>query len=115
MKLALDTDKNRLLSRDETRLERRQAAIEEQARQVDVTSQQLAQQAGELKEQQKQVADRRQTMDRHLSDMRAWYRQKLRELAGTREPGPDDDVPHEVSPADVAAAESHDENTANEE
>jgi hypothetical protein len=72
----------RLLSRDETRLERRQAQVDERVKEMEAESQRLAQQAVELQEQERDVADRRQEMDRHLVDMREWYRRKLRELAG---------------------------------
>jgi hypothetical protein len=72
----------RLLSRDETRLERRQAQADDRVKEMEAESQRLAQQAVELQEQERDVADRRQEMDRHLVDMREWYRRKLRELAG---------------------------------
>jgi hypothetical protein len=72
----------RALARDETRLVRRQARVAEQARAVEDTSQRLAQQAEALEEQQRAVVDRRQEIDGHLGDMRDWYRQKLRDLAG---------------------------------
>src|SRR5262249_36050075 len=69
------------LARDETRLERRQAEVEEQAQHVASTSQRLAEQAEQLQQQRRAVAERRQEVDRHLADMREWYRKKLRELA----------------------------------
>lgn len=72
----------RLLAQGETRLERREARVEQQVRAIDETSQKLARQAEELDQQQRAVADRRVEVDRHLGDMRAWYRGKLRELAG---------------------------------
>ena len=72
----------RLLSRDETRLERKQAQTDERARAIEAESQRLAEQAGALDQQERNVADLRQEMDRHLIDMREWYRHKLRELAG---------------------------------
>ncbi len=72
----------RLLARDETRLERREAKTEERARAIEAESARLAQQAEVLQEQERDVADRRDEMDRHLGDMRDWYRKKLRELAG---------------------------------
>src|SRR5262249_44365394 len=75
------------LARDETRLERRQAEVEEQAAQVASTSQRLAEQAEQLQQQQRVVAERRQEVDRHLDDMREWYRRKLRELAQEKESG----------------------------
>ncbi|HEV3235703.1 MAG TPA: hypothetical protein VGZ25_01865, partial [Gemmataceae bacterium] len=70
------------LAQGQTSLVRRQAEVEEQARQIDSTSQRLAQQAEQLQEQQQEVAERRGEMERHLQDMREWYRRKLRELAG---------------------------------
>ncbi len=73
------------LAQGETRLERRQAAVEEQAQHVATTSQRLAEQAEQLQQQQRAVAEKRQEMDRHLADMREWYRRKLRELARGRE------------------------------
>ena len=65
-----------------TQLERRQAEVQQQAQQIASTSARLAQQAEQLEEKERQVAERRSEMDRHLSDMREWYRRKLRELAG---------------------------------
>jgi chromosome segregation ATPase len=72
----------RLLSRDSTRLERKQAQVDERAKEMEAQSQRLAEHAEELQEQERDVADRRNEMDRHLVDMREWYRRKLRELAG---------------------------------
>ncbi|MSQ97064.1 MAG: hypothetical protein EXR98_21270 [Gemmataceae bacterium] len=76
------TELKRLLARDSTRIERREAQVEEQTKQVEAESQRLAQQAEQLDEQERDVADRREDLDRHLVDMRQWYRHKLRELAG---------------------------------
>ncbi len=70
------------LQQDSTQLERRQAEVHEQAQQIASTSARLAQQAEQLQEKERQVADRRSEMDRHLNDMREWYRRKLRELSG---------------------------------
>jgi len=72
----------RLLAQDETRLVRKQARVDEQARAADATTERLARQAEDLQHQERLVAERRGEMDRHLSDMREWYRRKLRELAG---------------------------------
>ena len=72
----------RLLARDETRLERKQAQVDERAKEMVVESQRLQQQAVNLLEQEREVADHREEIDRHLVDMRQWYRHKLRELAG---------------------------------
>jgi chromosome segregation ATPase len=72
----------RSLTRDGTRLERRQAQVEEKVKEIDATSERLARQAEALEEQQRAVMDRRHEIDSHLGDMREWYRQKLRDLAG---------------------------------
>jgi hypothetical protein len=76
------TEHKNVLARGATRLERKEAQVDERAREMDAKSEQLAQQAVQLEEQEREVADRREEMDRHLVDMRQWYRQKLRELAG---------------------------------
>jgi chromosome segregation ATPase len=76
----------RALAHDESRLERRQAEVEEQALRVDATTARLAQQAEELHQQQRLVAEHRGEVHRHLDDMREWYRRKLRELAGLEQP-----------------------------
>jgi chromosome segregation ATPase len=75
-------DLKRLLARDSTRLERREAKADERAKEMEAASQRLAQHAEELEEQARDVADRREEIDGHLVDMRQWYRHKLRELAG---------------------------------
>ncbi len=67
---------------DETRLERRASEVSEQAQQIADTSAKLAQQAEQLQVQERLVTERRGEMDRHLLDMREWYRRKMRELAG---------------------------------
>ncbi len=72
----------RTLARGETRLERKQAQVHEQTRVIQAESHRLAQHAEELEQQQRDVADRREEIDRHLVDMRDWYRRKLRDLAG---------------------------------
>jgi chromosome segregation ATPase len=71
----------RSLVQGEAQLGLRQAQVEEQARQVDATTARLALQAEQLQEQERAVAERRDEMDRHLKDMREWYRRKLRELS----------------------------------
>jgi chromosome segregation ATPase len=72
----------RLLARDSTRLERKEAQVDERAKEMEAESERLAQHAEALEEQERDVADRRQEMDRHLVEMREWYRRKLRDLAG---------------------------------
>ena len=78
------TEMRRSLAQGETRLERRQAEVDQQARQIDATSTRLAQQAEQLQAQERIVAERRQEIERHLDDMREWYRRKLRELSQAR-------------------------------
>jgi DNA repair exonuclease SbcCD ATPase subunit len=75
-------DMKRSLAHGETRLERRLAEVDAQARQVDATSARLAQQAEQLQHQERLVAERRGEIEHHLEDMREWYRRKLRELTG---------------------------------
>ncbi|MFL5241032.1 MAG: hypothetical protein ACJ8FY_02905 [Gemmataceae bacterium] len=93
----------RTLAQGETRLERRQAEVDEQARQIGSTSLRLAEQAEQLEEQQRAVAQRRGEMERHLNDMREWYRHKLRELAG---------IPNGEAPAIVHKAPTQGEEGA---
>jgi chromosome segregation ATPase len=80
-------DMKRVLAAGETRLERRHAEVEQQARTVDADAARLAREAQHLGEQQRQVAERRGEVERHLSDMREWYRRKMRELSGESEHG----------------------------
>jgi chromosome segregation ATPase len=68
------------LSRGESRIERREKDIE-------ATSQQLAEQAKVIEVRQREVAEKRTEMERHLNDMRDWYRKKLRELVASRGQG----------------------------
>jgi chromosome segregation ATPase len=79
-------DMKRSLAHGETRLENRQAQVDERARQIDASSVRLAQQAEVLQEQERVVAGQRAEMERHLNDMREWYRRKIRELSLTRTP-----------------------------
>jgi hypothetical protein len=74
----------RLLSNSESRLDARQAAVDQAAKQVDATTVQLAEQAEQLKREREVVSARRTEVERHLADMREWYRKKLRELASGR-------------------------------
>jgi predicted nucleic acid-binding Zn-ribbon protein len=76
------TDLKRLLARDERHLEHKQARADERAKEIDQQSQKLAEHAEALQQQEVEVAERRDEIDRHLADMRQWYRHKLRELAG---------------------------------
>jgi hypothetical protein len=77
-------DMKRTLAHGEVRLERRQAQVNEEARRIDATSHRLAEQADQLQEQERIVAENRREMEKHLDDMREWYRRKLRELSQRR-------------------------------
>jgi chromosome segregation ATPase len=70
----------RSLAQDETRIEMKQAEIQQAAQAVDDTTLRLVEQAEQLHDQEREVAVRRDEFDRHLTDMREWYRRKLREL-----------------------------------
>lgn len=69
------------LTQDGTRLEWKQAEVVAAARELDAACQKLARQAADLSAQEREVNERRSEVDRHLGDMREWYRKKLRELA----------------------------------
>lgn len=90
-----------------TQLEMRQAAIDQQARQVADSTARLAAETEQLELAKHKVAERRGVMDRHLSDMQEWYRVKLRDLAGVDvpagvEPGEGDVVPMPTPAAGAA-------------
>ncbi len=70
------------LQTGEVRLTARRAEVEQQAQQVESASARLAVEAERLQEEQRRVAERRGEVDRHLEDMRSWYRRKIRELSG---------------------------------
>ncbi len=71
----------RTLASSETRLDAKQAAVETATKQADATTVQLAEQAEQLRREREAVSERRTEVERHLGDMREWYRKKLRELA----------------------------------
>jgi hypothetical protein len=112
-------DMRRVLADDGTRLERKQAEVSAAAKQVDQTAQQLARQAADLQEQERQVVVSRAEMERHLSDMREWYRLKLRELADSsnsrRRPVAEDEPPSVLMHAggEPAVSPSTEQQTAN--
>lgn len=74
-------DLKQSMQHSESRLEQRQAAVDAAAKRVDATTQALAQQEEALRVERAAVAEKRSEMERHLADMRAWYKKKLRELA----------------------------------
>jgi chromosome segregation ATPase len=95
------SDMKRLMAHDESRIEQRQVQVAEQARQLGADTVRLAQQAEKLQLKEREVAVKRVEIDRHLGDMREWYRHKLRELAGIDAVGkseiPTSDIEHRTS------------------
>ncbi|MDY3554503.1 hypothetical protein R5W24_003627 [Gemmata sp. JC717] len=93
-------DMRRLLSSSENRLDAKQAAAAEAATAANDAAKQLAEETDRLRREREELAVRRTEVERHLSDMREWYRKKLRELAQSRGDGkrgadaPPDDPPN---------------------
>ncbi len=107
-------DMRRLLSTSETRIDAKQAATADATRQ-------LAEETDRLRREREELTARRTEMERHLADMREWYRKKLRELARTNAgtdpaapagedeptlprlhtPGPDAPLPAPAGPDDL--------------
>jgi chromosome segregation ATPase len=73
----------RLLSTSENRLDAKTAAATEAATAAADATRQLAEETDRLRREREELTARRGEMERHLSDMREWYRKKLRELAQT--------------------------------
>ncbi len=82
----------RLLQQGETRLDARQAAVDQAARDAEAATVHLAEEAERLRRERDEVVQRRTEVERHLSDMREWYRRKLREVTGA-EPARGDEPP----------------------
>jgi chromosome segregation ATPase len=76
------TEMRRALAQGESEIDRRQAEVEARAREVEDASARLAEQGRALQMQQRVVQQRRGEVDRHLVEMREWYRKKIREIAG---------------------------------
>lgn len=80
-------DMRRLLSTSENRLEAKTVAATEAATAAADASRQLAEETDRLRREREELSARRGEMERHLSDMREWYRKKLRELAQSKAEG----------------------------
>jgi chromosome segregation ATPase len=76
-------DMRRLLASGETRIEAKTVAATEAATAAADASRQLAEETDRLRREREELGLKRGEMERHLSDMREWYRKKLRELAKT--------------------------------
>jgi len=70
-------DLKQALFHGETRLDRREKAVE-------ATAVELAARAEQIQQQEVEVSEKRTEVDRHLGEMQAWFRQKFREIAETR-------------------------------
>ena len=68
----------------ETRIDQKQAELAAAAKKTDETALDLARRMEQLRLERDEVSERRDQVERHLSDMREWYRRKLRDLAGAR-------------------------------
>jgi chromosome segregation ATPase len=77
------SDMRRLLSTSENRLEAKTVAATEAATAAADATRQLAEETDRLRREREELSARRGEMERHLADMREWYRKKLRELART--------------------------------
>jgi chromosome segregation ATPase len=76
-------DIRRQLATSENRLDAKAAAATEAASAAADATRHLAEETDRLRREREDLAARRVEMERHLSDMREWYRKKLRELAHT--------------------------------
>ena len=74
-------DMRRLLSTSENRLDAKHAAAASAATAAADATRELAEETDRLRREREELSARRTEMERHLSDMREWYRKKLRELA----------------------------------
>jgi len=68
----------------ETRIDLKRAELEAAAQKSDATALELAARMEQLRLEKDEVSERREQIELHLSDMREWYRRKLRDLANAR-------------------------------
>ncbi|MBX7106415.1 MAG: hypothetical protein K1X57_20225 [Gemmataceae bacterium] len=66
---------------NDNRLQQKAGELDEAAKEIEAAGAQLARQAAALQKQEEVVAKQRGVMEYHLTDMRDWFRRKLRELA----------------------------------
>jgi hypothetical protein len=79
-------DVQRLFKKEDKGIENKHAKVDDQAKQVDSAARELATENAILDAQKGTVTEQRTDLDRHVGDLRDWYRRKMRELAG----GPED-------------------------
>jgi chromosome segregation ATPase len=76
-------DIRRQLAASENRLDAKTVAASEAATAAADATQKLVEETERLRREREELTARRTEMEHHLSDMREWYRKKLRELAHT--------------------------------
>lgn len=76
-------DIRRQLASSETRIDAKQTAATEAASAAADATRRLVEEGDKLRREREELSARRTEVERHLSDMREWYRKKLRELART--------------------------------
>ncbi|MGL5910399.1 MAG: hypothetical protein ACRCZP_10400, partial [Phycicoccus sp.] len=76
------------MARSETRIDQKQAELEAAARKSDDTAIELARRMEQLRLDQDSLTERRVQVERHLGEMREWYRKKLRDLAAEKQAEP---------------------------
>lgn len=97
------------MSRSEIRIDQKQADLEAAARKSDDTAIELAHRMDQLRMDQDTLAERRVQVERHLGDMREWYRKKLRDLAAEKQAEPPP-LPRLATPdadADIEPGDRH--------
>lgn len=96
-------DLRQSVARGETVIDSKRADLDSVARDTDERTRELNRREEELREARRAVAQQKGELDRHLKDMRDWYKKKLRELAvQNREANGEADAARdeELSPAD---------------
>jgi chromosome segregation ATPase len=81
-------DLREAVGRGESVIDGKRADLDDYARKAEEQARDLDRRERELHEARRAVAVERGELDRHLGDMRDWYKRKLRELAGHTPPGP---------------------------
>jgi len=94
-------DIRRQLASSETRIDAKQTAAAEAATAAADATRRLVEESDKLRREREELTARRTEVERHLSDMREWYRKKLRELARTNAKGdePEPAVPRLHAPS----------------
>ncbi|CAN5271189.1 hypothetical protein BH11PLA2_BH11PLA2_12570 [soil metagenome] len=76
----------------DTKAAERNADLDRAAKRLDDAREDLTRQAAAMRDEHRVAIDKRNEMERHLADMREWYRRKLRDLAQGRSVD-DSDIP----------------------